>query len=88
MATTRTFVVVTYDDGRVDDVLLRPVALVAAERHFRGTVPPIEGTLWAAHYQLRIGAAFTDWLETVATVEETTAPPSLAGSVLPPPSSP
>lgn len=84
----RTYVVIEHDDGKVDEVLLRPVALVAAERHFKGAPPAIEGTLWAAHYMLKPGVPFADWLEGIARIEETTLPPSRATQDAPQPTSP
>jgi len=80
-------VTVEHDDGEVDEVVLRPVALVAAERHFKGKVPPIEGTLWAVHYQLRIEEAFGTWLEHVAGVDEDLADPTPAAASAPSPTS-
>lgn len=67
---TRHVVDVYYVDGidRADDleVPLRPVSMVAAERHFKGTVPPAEGTMWAVHHHLcherGLEATFGDWL--------------------------
>jgi hypothetical protein len=80
----RTYVVIEHDNGNIDEVLLRPVSLVAAERHFKGTVPPVEGTLWAAWYTLhQPGGTFADWLEGIERIEETTAPPSLAKPATP-----
>lgn len=84
----RVYVVIEHEDGHVDEVLLRPVALVAAERHFKGNVPPIEGTLFAAHWMLKPGRPFADWLEGIVRVEETASPPSSATSAEPAPTSP
>ena len=54
----RVKVTLNYDDGTLEEVVLKPVSLVAAERHFKGSIPGMEGTLWAAHYQLRKEATF------------------------------
>jgi len=81
----RVKVTVEHDDGQVDEVVLRPVALVAAERHFKGKVPPMEGTLWAVHYQLRVEQSFTDWLDTVAGIDEVIADPTPAAASAPSP---
>jgi hypothetical protein len=78
---------VEHDDGHVDEVVLRPLALVAAERHFKGNVPAIEGTLWAAHYLLKPDKTFADWLEGIAGVKEETVPPSSATPAAASPSS-
>ena len=80
-------VTVEHDGGDVDEVVLRPVALVAAERHFKGNVPPIEGTLWAVHYQLRVEEPFGTWLEHVADVAEAVADPTPAAASAPSPTS-
>jgi len=75
---------------------LRPLALVAAERHFAGTIPAMEGTLWAAWYQLT-GAqgaladaelTFADFLEKLIAIDEAAADPSQATQPAPSPSSP
>lgn len=70
-------VVHTLDGDLVTDtVVLKPVALVASERHFKGSVPAVEGTLYAAHWLLtkegrRELPPFGVWLdECVEAVEE------------------
>ena len=74
---------------RPDDVLvLKPVHLVAAERHFKGNPPGVEGTLWAAWYALRVEAPFADWLESIVAVSEETVPPSSATAPATSPTSP
>lgn len=80
-------VTVLHDDGQTDEVVLRPVSLVAAERHFKGKVPPMEGTLWAVHHQLRVPEAFGTWLEHVDGVEESIADPTPAAASAPSPTS-
>jgi len=63
-----------------DEVVLKPVALVAAERHFSGEVPPIEGTLYASHFLLtkegrRKLPKFNEWLDTIEAIDEHHADP-------------
>jgi hypothetical protein len=62
MATT---VTITYADEHEDAVELRAIDMVKAERHFKGALPSIEGTLYAAWQRLRPGASFNDWLDDV-----------------------
>lgn len=70
-ASTTPVVVVTFEDGTVEEVRLNPKVMVLAERHFGGRVPPIEGTLWTAWQRLgRPGGKFDDWLDTVEDVNE------------------
>lgn len=79
----RVSVTIVYElDGELvtDNVILKPVALVAAERHFKGTVPAVEGTLYAAHYLLtkegrRKLPPFADWLESIEGIDEDYADP-------------
>ena len=84
----RVKVSVELDDGELLEVVLRPVALVAAERHFKGSVPAMEGTLWAVHYQLRIEEPFGAWLERIEGVDEVVADPTPAAASAPSPTSP
>lgn len=84
----RVEVTVEYTDGTSETTVLRPAALVAAERKWGGKVPPIEGTLFAAWHQLRPGPAFDAWLERVDGVEERVADPSSATPSAPSPASP
>lgn len=84
----RVQVTVGYTDGTSAEVVLRPVTLVAAERHFKGTPPAIEGTLWGVWHQLRTEQTFADWLETVEAIQEEAVPPSSATPSAPSPSSP
>lgn len=60
-----TNVTITYEDGRTDAVTLRAGDLVKAERHYKGTLPQIEGTLYAAWRRLRPGPSFDTWLDDV-----------------------
>ena len=92
----RHIVTVAYADGRPDDVVtIRPVALVAAERHFSGRSVPAESTLYAAWYMLTrspehpaSSATFADWLESLEAVEERQEDPTSATPAAPSPPSP
>jgi len=84
----RTDVTITYVGGLEKTVTLRPVVLVATERHFAGNIPPVEGTLWATWYSLQVPASFADWLESIDAVSETTGPPISATLAAPSPPSP
>jgi len=88
-AVKRIVVALAYDDGRVEEVVVKPVAVVAAERHFKGNVPANEGTLWAAHWLLvkerGLALNFADWLESLAGVEEFIADPTQAPPAAPSP---
>lgn len=77
-------------EGEAEPVVLvlKPVHLVAAERHFKGDPPPVEGTLWAAWYALRTEQAFADWLESIESVAEELVPPSSATAPATSPTSP
>lgn len=73
-ASTTPVVVITFEDGSVEEVRLNPKVMVLAERHFQGKLPPIEGTLWSAWQRLgRPGGSFDDWLDTVEGVDEKVA---------------
>lgn len=82
-------IVYTLDGELVtDDVVLKPVALVAAERHFKGNVPAVEGTLYAAHYLItkegrRELPPFADWLDSIEGIEEHQADPIQAPPAAP-----
>lgn len=71
-------VTVTYEDGRSDSVRLLPIGLVLAERHFKGALPPMEGSLYATWALLKPGIDFEAWLGTITNAtevaEEDTAP--------------
>ena len=83
-AIQRVRVSVTYVDGGGDSVVLRPVGLVAAERHFAGQPPAVEGTLYAAWWQLsreqHAGGmpTFGDWLDSLDTIAEAAENPTPA----------
>ncbi len=87
----RVQVTVSYDpelEREPDVVILRPVHLVAAERHYKGNIPGVEGTLWAAWYALRIERTFADWLDDLEGIAEEQVPPSLATAPATSPTSP
>lgn len=69
MATT---VTVTYEDGRTDSIPVLPIGLVKAERHFKGELPRVEGTLYAAWAVLKPDVGFEDWLASLAAIDEQT----------------
>lgn len=58
-------ITIFYEDGNSDEVSLNAVDYVKAERHFKGSLPTIEGTLYAAWRKLRPGSKFDEWLNTV-----------------------
>lgn len=60
----------TYEDGSTEDVEVRPILMVKAERKFKGDIPPIEGTLYACWLKLKPGPPFDVWLETVDNFEK------------------
>lgn len=61
---------VSYQDGRTETISSRPVGLVAAERHYKGDVPPFEGTCYAVWFQLHTDVPFDEWLESVEDIEQ------------------
>lgn len=62
-------VTIKFDDGTEAEVDVRMAGMVRAERHFKGEIPPLEGTLWACWAKLKPGVPFDDWLETVESME-------------------
>lgn len=62
---------VIYEDGREETLPIRPFAILATERHFKGATTAVEGTLWAAWYGI-VGnkPPFDDWVGTLAAIEE------------------
>lgn len=62
-------VTIVFEDGSKEPVNLRIPDMVQAERHFKGEIPPLEGTLWAAWKKLKPGPPFDVWVETVDAVE-------------------
>jgi hypothetical protein len=69
----RVTISVTYADGTVEVIPVRPIGLVATERKFGGEPPNVEGTLYAAWYGLRAGnpdlPEFDDWLGTLDGID-------------------
>ena len=71
----KTSVTLTYEDGRTETIVLRPVGLVAAERHFKGdTSHAIEMTFWAAWYLKGMPSTFDEWLATLEDISEKSEP--------------
>lgn len=54
-----------FDDGRRESVTLGTRALIETERKFGGSIPGMEGTLYAAWIKLGRPSKFDDWLDTV-----------------------
>lgn len=76
---------VIYADGREESVSMRPMGLVAAERHYKGDVPPFEGTCYAVWALLRPGPVFEEWLDSLEDVEQEESTPEVPPSEPPPP---
>lgn len=69
----QTKVVLTYADGRTEEIDMRPSIVIAAERHFGAVIPPREGTLWMSWHALgRPQGSFETWLDTVDSADEVT----------------
>ncbi len=56
---------VTYEDGSTEDIRIKPVGIVAAERKFGGDLPPIEGACYAAWVTKGRPGDFDEWLATL-----------------------
>lgn len=67
MATT---VTVSYEGDRTETITVLPIGLVIAERHFKGSLPPVEGTLYAAWACLKPGIGFEQWLGSLTAISE------------------
>ncbi len=72
---------VVYTDGNTEDIIIRPVGLVAAERQFGGGLTDehqMEGTLWAGWFlKGKPTGSFDDWLGSLddySVVQETPRP--------------
>lgn len=61
---------VTYEGGESVDVRLKPKDMIAAERHFKGNIPPTEGTFFAIWNKLGRPGSFDDWLDRVEELEQ------------------
>lgn len=71
MAVRRSAVRVLFDDGHDELIIIKPLAAVATERKFKGDVPVMEGTLWAAWYsQKKPMNNFDAWVSKLDAVEE------------------
>lgn len=64
-------VTITHEDGHTDEVRVLPIGLVLAERHFKGDLPRIEGTLYAAWATLKPATKFDEWMASIVNVDET-----------------
>lgn len=77
---------VTYEDGSSEQLTARAAGLVAAERKYKGTLPPVEGTFYACWYgsaDRKAGGSFEAWLDRVvdyANEEGDVTPPPPAAS--------
>lgn len=61
----------TFNDGSDPaEIEIRPGLLVQAERRFKGDMPAIEGTLFAAFKGLKPSMPFEQWLDTVDDFEQ------------------
>lgn len=60
-----------FEDGAEADVELRMPLMVQTERHFKGDIPAIEGTLWACWKKLAPGMPFEQWMDTVEDMSQT-----------------
>lgn len=58
-------VTLQFDDGTTAEIELRMPLMVQAERHFKGAVPALEGTLWCCWKHLKPGLPFDQWMDTV-----------------------
>lgn len=59
-----------FDGGEEADVELRMPLMVQTERHFKGEIPAIEGTLWACWKKLAPGVPFEQWMDTVEDMKQ------------------
>lgn len=69
----------TFADGTEEQVVLNPRVLVEVERHFDGTIPPIEGSMYGAWWRLgqpgkeagvSADKAFDSWMDSVESIDE------------------
>lgn len=56
---------VTYDDGKSEDIRIKPAGIVAAERKYGADMPGIEGTIYAAWFTKGKPGDFEAWLESL-----------------------
>lgn len=71
----RGFLTVTYEDGNTEDIPIKPVGLVAAERKYGGTLPAIEGTIYAAWVVKGMPGDFDGWLGSLVSASDRMADP-------------
>lgn len=67
---------ITFENGDVEDVKIKPGDLVMAERHFKGQLPNVEGTLYAAWHRLGRPGTFDKWLDTVDEIDRSEGGPA------------
>lgn len=53
---------VAYEDGNTEDIPLKPVGIIAAERKYGGDFPVIEGTIYAAWVVKGKPGDFDEWV--------------------------
>ena len=72
---------VTYEDGNSEDIRIKPAGIVAAERHYGGDMPGIEGTIYAAWFTKGMPGDFDAWLGSLedASDHKETSPPLAQG---------
>lgn len=75
---------VTYEDGNSEDIRIKPAGIVAAERHYGGDMPGIEGTIYAAWFTKGMPGGddgFEAWLNGLADASDhkETSPPLAQG---------
>jgi hypothetical protein len=59
-------VLVEFEDGTEQTVLLKPKLLMQVERKYGKEPPPVESTLYAVWCALMPGVDFDTWVDTVA----------------------
>lgn len=77
---------VTYDDGRAESLRIKPRAWLEVERRFGATVPPREGTMFAAWAQLHPGgdvATFDAWVDTLDEIRDEWVDPQKEATATP-----
>ena len=85
---TRQQMSISYDDGTTVVVAVRPFGIIAAERHFGGDMPQIEGSLYAVWSQLRAAGDeraavdFDEWAQSLVAIDQadTTDPTDAANA--------